>query len=219
MRSEEFWDRYNRDFRPHLGARAETFAKIFEYLDRFNRPVGILETGCMREKGNWGGDGGSTFLFDTYAEFHPGTAVYSVDIDDQATSLCRANVSSRVTIHTGDSVMFLKLLAETPPPDLPHLDLLYLDSYDIDFNNPHPSAFHHIKELLVVSPLLRAETLLVVDDSPPSASGFFIAQNAFQPTSPVVIGGKGKYIAEYAEHIGAERYFVGYQCGWIKLRG
>ncbi len=218
MRSEEFWERYNKEFRPHLAARAETFAKMFEHLDQFDRPVGIVETGCMREKGNWAGDGGSTFLFDLYAESHPGSIVYAVDIDSIATSSCRTHVSSRVKLHTGDSVMFLKSLADKPPVDLPHLDLLYLDSYDIDFNNPHPSAFHHIKELLVVSPLLRPDTLVVVDDSPLCASGFFLAQNAFQPTAPVIIGGKGKYVAEYAEHIGAERHFLGYQCGWTKFK-
>ena len=87
MRSEEFWRYFDAQARPKLSIRADTFGKIFEYLDRFDRPVGIVETGCVRKADNWAGDGGSTILFDKYAEFHEGTVVYTVDIDAQATSL------------------------------------------------------------------------------------------------------------------------------------
>jgi FkbM family methyltransferase len=33
------------------------------------------------------------------------------------------------------------------------------------------------------------------------------------------IGVKGKFIAEYAQQVGAESYFVGSQCGWTRLNG
>jgi len=65
MKSPEFWQFFDA-IRPQLANRADTFGKCFEYLDRFDRPVGILETGCTRQAGNWAGDGGSTVLFDRY---------------------------------------------------------------------------------------------------------------------------------------------------------
>jgi hypothetical protein len=218
MKSDTFWHYFDTEARPKLALRADTFAKMFAYLDAFDRPVGIVETGCVRKAGNWAGDGGSTILFDKYAECHPGSAVHTVDIDPQATALCRTLVTERVTIHTGDSVMFLKRFADAPPQGFPSMDLLYLDSFDIDADYPFPSAFHHMKELTAISPAIRPRTLVVVDDSP---SRFFgvIENGKFRPTSPPKIGGKGELIAEYAAQIGAEQVFMGYQCGWTRFSG
>jgi hypothetical protein len=218
MRSETFWQFFNSEAKPKLAARAETFEKMFTYLDQFDRPVGIIETGCIRQKDNWAGDGGSTLLFDAYAEHHAGSIVYTVDLDAKATAVCQSLVSARVKVQTGDSVAFLKTLADAPPPDMPCLDLLYLDSYDVNFDNPKPSAIHHLKELVAVSPLLRPETLVVVDDSPMTVIGHS-DNGKFSMVSAPRIGGKGKYVAEYAEQIGAVNYFSNYQCGWTKLRG
>lgn len=218
MRSTDFWQFYE-GIRPQLAARAQTFARTFEYLDRFDRPVRIVETGCTREAGNWTGDGGSTLLFDKYAEFHPGTIVFTVDIDPSATALCRALVSPCVKVHTGDSVGFLKHLADNPTAELPSIDLLYLDSFDVNFNDVFPSAFHHMKELVAVSPLIGSETLVVVDDSPSSFTGYIGDGGQVHLVAPLKIGGKGKFVAEYAQHIGAEKMFESYQCGWIKMRG
>jgi len=216
MRSEPFWHYFDTEPRPKLALRAETFAKMFDYLDGFDRPVGIVETGCVRLAGNWAGDGGSTILFDKYAEFHAGTVVHTVDVDQQATSLCRTLVSERVTIHTADSVAFLKKFADAPPKDFPALDLLYLDSFDLNYDDVFPSAFHHMKELTAVGTMIRPKTLVVVDDSPFYFSGL-IENNSLNLTTQPKIGGKGKLIAEYAQQVCAEQRFTGYQCGWTRL--
>jgi hypothetical protein len=76
-----------------------------------------------------------------------------------------------VRIHAGDSLAYLKSLADHPPAGLEFLDLLYLDSFDVDFDDPLPSAIHHLKELLAIAPLVSFETL-VVDDSPSSFIAF-----------------------------------------------
>jgi hypothetical protein len=217
MRSEAFWT-YFDTIKPQLAARAATLTRIFEYLDGFDRPVGIVETGCCRQAGNWTGDGGSTLLFDRYAQCHPGSAVLTVDIDPAATALCRSLVSSLVRIHTGDSVAFLRSLADAPPPDLPAVDLLYLDSYDVNFDDVFPSAFHHMKELVAIAPLVRARTLVVVDDSPSAFTGFINAEGQVLLVAPPKVGGKGKFVGEYAQHIGAEKIFESYQCGWTGMR-
>jgi hypothetical protein len=218
MRSTEFWKFYDT-IKPQLAARADSLARTFEYLDALDQPVGIVETGCCRQVGNWAGDGGSTLLFDKYAQCHPGSAVYTVDIDPAATALCRSLVSGVVNVHTGDSVAFLRALADAPPADLPSVDLVYLDSYDVNFDDVFPSAFHHMKELVAISPLISAHTLVVVDDSPSAFTGFLNAEGQLLLVTPPKAGGKGKFVGEYAQHIGAEKLFEGYQCGWTRLRG
>jgi len=218
MKSSQFWEFYE-SVRPKLGARADSLAKIFEHLDQFDRPVGIIETGCTRDAGNWTGDGNSTVLFDRYAQTHPGTAVYTVDIDPQATALCRGLVSPLVTVCTGDSVAFLRQLADEPPANLPHIDVLYLDSYDLNFDDPLPSALHHLKELLAIAPRIAPDTLVVVDDSPAAFSGFFGANGVIHLVTQPKPGGKGKLVGEYATNIGAEKVFEGYQCAWKRMRG
>src|SRR5882724_6205759 len=216
MRAEGFWYYFNMEVRPQLGLRAETFSKIFEYLDGFDRPVGIIETGCVRKAGNWAGDGGSTILFDKYAISHEGSVVFTVDIDRHATALCRGLVSDRVQIHNGDSVAYLRGLAAAPPENLVALDLLYLDSFDLDLENVFPSAFHHMKEFTAVAPLIAPHTLVVVDDSPSVCAGI-MNKGRFGVLTPPKIDGKGKLIADYARHLGVEPYFAEYQCGWIGL--
>ncbi len=218
MRSKEFWQYFNSDVKPLLAARADTFEQMFVHLDQFDRPVGIIETGCTREAGNWAGDGCSTLLFDTYAKHHVGSKIYTVDLDPEATALCQQLVSTNVSVHTGDSVGYLKSLADKPPADMPYLDLLYLDSYDVDFHNPTLSAIHHLKELVAVIPLIRSETLVVVDDSPLSIIAYS-NEGKFALVEPPSIGGKGKFVAEYAEQIGATKQFSSYQCGWTRMRG
>lgn len=219
MRSEEFWTYFN-PLKAELGPRGPTFQIMFEHLDKLNRPVGIVETGCVRvpqTDKDWAGDGGSTLLFDSYAKHHPGSVVYTVDLNPQTTALCRSMTSERVKIHTGDSVPYLKFLADNPPADLPFIDLLYLDSYDVDFNNPIPSAVHHLKELVAINRYIHADTLIVVDDTPTDFTGFDY-QGKFTLVGAPRVGGKGKFVAEYAKQIGATTVFTNYQCGWTKFR-
>jgi FkbM family methyltransferase len=217
MRSESFWA-YFETIRPHLDTRATNFASIFDYLDTFDHPVKIVETGCVRKAGDWLNDGGSTILFDKYAEFHPGSLVHTVDSDPEAVALCRALTSACVHIHTGDSVAFLKSIADTPGENLETIDLLYLDSQEVDYDNVFPSAFHHLQEYIAVSPLVRPDTLVVIDDAPPVFSGTFNSNQAFRMITRSKIGGNGKLLADYAHKIGAESIFIGQQCGWKNLK-
>jgi hypothetical protein len=213
MNTPNFWKFFEADAYPNLAIRQHSLRYVFEHLDRKNGPVFIVETGCVRKANHWG-DGQSTVLFDRFASQWPGSAMYSVDIDANATALCKTLVSSMPQIHTGDSVSFLRHLAKNPPDRFRHLDVLYLDSYDIDFANPHLSALHHMKELVAASSLIDPDTLLVIDDSP--LEGIFIQseKNVRFVTQPE-ISGKGKYIAAYAKTIGLTPVFTGYQAGWI----
>ncbi|MBF0544778.1 MAG: hypothetical protein HQM08_10110 [Candidatus Riflebacteria bacterium] len=217
MAAAEFWKYFNEEISPKLGFRQNTFRKIFEYLDTLQRPVFILETGCVRNANTYKEEGQSTLLFDKYASSIPGSIVYSVDIDPKATTLCKSLVSPAVKVHTGDSIAFLREVANNPPLPFTTVDLLYLDSYDVDFENPHPSALHHIKELLAISSFISPETLVALDDSPSNAALLFNDPGSVTFLSKPIISGKGKYIAEYAQAVNARLYFFGYQCGWFGL--
>jgi predicted O-methyltransferase YrrM len=205
--SEGFWEAFRKDFQPKLLQRADTFTKIFEYLDTLNRPVLILETGCIRTLNDWG-QGQSTQLFDLYAQHKPGSKVYSVDINEEAAALVIKHASNCTTITVGDSIDYLSRFEQAP-------DLVYLDSYDLDVKWPLPSAIHHLKELAAIMPRLTKDSLVVVDDALIEMIG--TKEGTVFKSVLIWIGGKARFVAEYAENVGVEPLFTGYQCGWLNL--
>jgi Glycosyltransferase family 9 (heptosyltransferase) len=205
MRSESFWAWFDAEARPKLAVRAETFARAFEYLDTREGPITILETGCIRNPGDWEGDGQSTILFDRYARHRGDVKFASVDSDHRSVCIAIDHTDSDFTrIFCNDSIHFL---ARTPPN--PPLDLLYLDSFDFEMDDPIPSALHHLKELYAALPLIGPDTLVMVDDSPISLDG--------TPSGTMRITGKGRLVAEYAAEYGATLQFAHYQVGWTGM--
>ncbi len=189
-----FLQNFENKYKNLLGNRYETFFKCFEYLEKLNKEkYFILETGMARQENNYSGDGQSTILFDEYINYKDGV-LYSVDIDQHAVDYSFNKVSKKTKLFCEDSVKFLYNLNNVD--NLPKIDLLYLDSYDLNWNNPHPSAMHHVKELLSIIPKLSSNCLLVVDDNQKDL-------------------GKGKYISEFMKDIGINYYFNEYQTGWI----
>jgi tetratricopeptide (TPR) repeat protein len=201
-----FWDWFNADIKPHLGNRTETFTKIFEYLDSLNKPVLIVETGCVRKEGNLRGDGQSTVLFDHYVRDRGGE-VWSVDIDPVHTALARTLVSDRVKIHTGDSVEHLRRLTAvgTSP------DFVYLDSLDFMEQDPFRTALHCANEFFAIRPALRPDTLVVCDDTPSTFIKGVIPH--------IELMGKGMFVGEHARAVGADMLFNSWQTGWTRMTG
>jgi hypothetical protein len=189
MSHDEYFENYQG-----LSHRFSTFKKMFRYLDNISSPL-IVETGISRMIDNYTGDGHSTLLFDEYLHFFKKSGMLiSIDIDQNKCDFTAPLLSSKSTILCSDSVIALNSISNNS--NLPSIDLLYLDSYDVDWNNPHPSALHHFKELLSIQPKLKSGTLIVVDDHDHGR-------------------GKGKYIAEYMNDINKTPYFDEYQIGWI----
>jgi hypothetical protein len=187
-------DVYTPKYSSRLGKRSETFKAIFDYLESLKQDYYIiLETGCCRIADNYAGDGMSTILFDDFVNFYDGH-VYSFDITQQHVDLAKASVSSKTSITCADSVKSLFDLSKDT--NFPKIDLCYLDSFDIDFANPHPSSMHHVKEFMAIQPKLKTGTLVAIDDH---AHGV----------------GKGMYIEEYMKEIGIQPFFHDYQIGWI----
>ena len=209
---------------PKLGNREISFKKIFKYLDALPSPIIIVETGCLREKNNFL-DGQSTLLFDKYTlERGENSKVYTVDINPQSTKVCEEVVSKNVEITTEDSVRYLKKLTDIFLKNRTKVSMFYLDSFDLDWRYPYPSAAHHLKELTSIIKILDNETLVVVDDSPAIGSLTQTESENTQtwkilaePSPPPTIGGKGFLVHEYASHIEAKIVFSNYQTAWNKF--
>jgi len=170
------------------GKREASFRQMVDFLTTLENPT-IVETGCARVENNFEGDGMSTLIFDCFVQKNGGN-FYSVDISPDSVGFAKSKITSeRSKIACQDSVGFLHKFDQK-------IDLLYLDSYDLDPTNPHPSSLHHIYELLAVSKCIKSGTMIVVDDNLDNEIG------------------KGKYIADYFEKIGIPMIYSGYQQIW-----
>ena len=143
-----------------LYQRAEGFNLVFAHLESLNQSeYHIIETGTMRNPGNWK-DGQSARLFCEFVEHHGGS-VRSVDIDPEAVASARNAIqSTRFTSTCQDSVLYL-----STQPDLNRVDLFYLDSYDVKWNDDHLSAEHHLKEFITIEPYLQPGAIVAIDDN------------------------------------------------------
>ena len=98
------------------------------------------------------------------------------------------------------------------------ISLFYLDSFDVNWQFPHQSAEHHLKELTAIIDSISKDTLVVVDDAPIFLP-MKIEDNKYQvitqhPAPGAFVGGKGYLINEYANTYGAKIIFSNYQTGW-----
>ena len=205
-----------KNIAPKLAHREISFKKIFKYLDGLPTPIIILETGCLRKAENFIGDGQSTLLFDKYTQFrNKNSKVYTVDISPKCTEICKKTVSDKVEITTEDSVKYINNFSKNFLKSKNQLSLLYLDSYDLDYRYPFPSAAHHLKELTASIRILNEKTLVVVDDAPTNMN---VIQgnnnNEWKKITVPMVGGKGFLVNEYATQIGAKLLFVHYHAAW-----
>ena len=211
MAGASFLPIFDAEYADKLGMRGETMRQVFEILEAMEKSAyTIVETGCARSQDNWRGDGQSTILFDRFVN-HSDGSVLTVDINREACDWLRGKVSGKVSVACLDSVVFLRELVRY---DQLKIDLLYLDSFDLDWRNPHPSALHHLHELCAIMPRLARGSLVVVDDSPRS-----VAMAQFKGKQKVIrdhgVSGKGSYVAEFFARIGCAPVIEGYQHGWL----
>lgn len=175
------------------GKRGPSFAQMINHVGPRKNPI-IVETGCARLADNFEGDGMSTLIFDELASQIDGK-FYSVDINPENAEFALKNTKV-AEIHCGDSVKFLHELNTKLRKQGQYIDLLYLDSFDFDMQDPHPSSLHHILELVAIWPSCREGTMICVDDN-------------FGDV------GKGGYVKQYMDLLGKNRVWDGYQWVWL----
>jgi hypothetical protein len=82
--------------------------------------------------------------------------------------------------------------------DLAQVDLFYLDSYDVKWNNDSASAEHHLREFQTIEPRIQPGTVVAIDDN-----ARFLNNGART--------GKGRRIVEYLEFKGIQPLYDAYQ--------
>jgi hypothetical protein len=184
-----FLEAFDRYFAPRLRSRAPTFRALFAAAPA--HPT-IIETGCLRDPGNWDGDGQSTIMFDWLAACEDGHA-WAVDASWEAVDAARRVVSPRCAVVDGDAVTFLDGFRDP-------IDILYLDSLDFDGNRPQLAARQTMFELTAAMSRLRPGSIVAVDDT--------------WRSGPAEITGKGVLVYEYMERTGRRAIAEGYQFVW-----
>ena len=117
----------------------------------------IVETGTSA----YGTD--SSRLFDSFVKYLAGS-FYSVDIKNSPSKRLKIAMSKRTKFFIMDSLDFLSKLEFLTGHK--KIDLVYLDSWDVDWMNPIQSALHGKSELLELRPYLKPGTVLIIDDTP-----------------------------------------------------
>jgi hypothetical protein len=173
---------HKRNLQDGLFQRADGFAAIFSALEQQQKDqYHIIETGTMRNPGNWK-DGQSSFLFTEFVKHHGGS-VRSVDINPIAVDTANQAVDSTYFHATcNDSVTWLNSLSHS----LGSIDFFYLDSYDVKWVNDHDSAEHHLREFQMIEPHLKPGAIVAIDDN-----------SRFRDSG--LRTGKGRRIVEYLE--------------------
>jgi hypothetical protein len=137
---------------------AEAFITVLEMFH--GAPLHIIETGTSA----WGAD--STRLWDEYVQYCGGQ-LQSVDLRPEPSVSLRGKLSNQTELSVGDSVVFLEELARKDQS----ADLIYLDSFDVDWDDPEPAEIHGEAEFKIAMNLIRVGGIILIDDTPtPSAA-------------------------------------------------
>lgn len=148
-----------------LGRRFLSFNLALKLIDHIKNPT-ILETGTVRHKKNFSGDGQSTLLFGEFVSLRNGI-LYTIDIDPASMELAKKmtkDYQDYILYITSDSLSYLNSFNQK-------IDLVYLDSLDYSEQNPADSQLHCLKEgqtLLNPDKLgitFHRDTVILIDDA------------------------------------------------------
>jgi hypothetical protein len=132
-----------------------TFKELFKNMLEIKDPQ-ILETGIASAGTQ------STYLFNEYIKKFGGR-FWSVDTNRYLVDSKQLNMCPATTLICDDSVNFLKNWVNN---ENRKVDIVYLDSYDLDWYNYHPAAMHGLNEYLALVPAFKKGSLLLIDDTP-----------------------------------------------------
>lgn len=159
----------------------EMFQLVLEHFAESS--LNILETGSAAH-----GTKSST-LFASYVKRFGGT-FNTVDINPEIKQFYKFLETNNILFHTSDSLKYIENLKQK---DIEKLDLVYLDSFDLDITNPEPSQEHGYKEFLLLNEYLKKGALIVIDDTPVSFEKF----RATIPNKFDFIPGKGREVLNF----------------------
>lgn len=122
----------------------------------------IVETGCLRQEGDWGG-GYSTYVLGDFAKRYD-KHLWTCDIDENCMEVAKRITkpfARNITYEVNDSRMFLRDFKEK-------IDLLVLDSVDCEPANKEiteKAQIHQLREILEVFGKLSPNAIILLDDN------------------------------------------------------
>lgn len=183
---DENTDKYemfgNNGIQKHLNYL--TFKELFKNMLEIKEPQ-IIETGIASAGTQ------STYLFNEYIKKYGGR-FWSVDTSEYLVNIHQGNMCPATTLVCNDSVKFLNDWVKYN--DDKKVDIVYLDSYDLDWYNYHDSALHGLKEYTALLPSLKKGSLLLIDDT---------------PSSPYWLDTRGKLYDDMVEFYNKNNYLPG----------
>jgi hypothetical protein len=133
-----------------------TFKELFKNMST-TRPLNILESGIASAGTQ------STYLFNEFVRKYGGR-FWSVDINGELVKRHAGNMCPATSLICEDSVSFFTKWVNKNEA----ADVVYLDSWDLDFYNPNPSGVHGLNEYRALVPAFKTDSLLLIDDTPAS---------------------------------------------------
>lgn len=131
-----------------------TFRELFKNMST-TRPLTILESGIASAGTQ------STYLFNEFVRKYGGR-FWSVDINPELVRQHSGNMCPATTLVCRDSVAFFKEWVTRHDV----ADVVYLDSWDLDFYNPDPAGKHGLAEYRTLISAFQPGSLLLIDDTP-----------------------------------------------------
>lgn len=143
--------------RSERSTQADSIFKVLESHFKTEGSINIVETGASH---NWD-DGMMGLLFARITQ-KTGGKMWMVDIDKDVIESSRGVFKNEgidcVEFVVGDSVKFLKDFNEK-------VDIIHLDSWDLNLFDPFPSALHGWREFEQIKDKVSNETIIIVDDN------------------------------------------------------
>jgi predicted O-methyltransferase YrrM len=160
----EFRDDRCGSLRLDLGLRYPTFRIALNLLIQSQNPyrmLRIVETGTVRQADDWS-EGRSTYVFGKFLAMEsPASKLITIDINPKnmdVSKLVTAEFSKHIEYIVGDSVTVLNGLSE-------HIDLLYLDSFDVPEGDATECQAHNLNEFKAAEPNLSGHAVVLLDDN------------------------------------------------------
>ena len=145
-------------------SRLKFINKIYSHFVLLNKPINILETGCGHSPITKT-SASMTYIFAKIIKNLKGGSLLTVDLNKDNLNKCKEitkDFSDIIDYRLGDSVEILRNLNED---FIKSLDLIILDSYDLNLFDPNPSAIHHLQELLALYNRINKNCLIAIDDN------------------------------------------------------
>ena len=161
-------------------------------------PSLIVETGSSA----WGTD--SSRLFDSYVRRFGGF-FYTVDIREEAQQALASSLGPSSRTFVSDSIEFLQKLEL--PIGFDKIDLLYLDSFDLDTGFPEPAMNHGLREFEAAEKFLGEGSIVVIDDTPVDPC-LLDARATTYFEERGIVPGKGSLVLNYVD---SKKYKIIYQ--------